>query len=184
MVKHFNSQETGEAILNELPLIPGEMPNNAGKKDPKIFNLMPICTITRCLPIPMMPANAEFFACNHAETLDYLPHLSLCELRCKPGYRINGPQFTQCVAGGWMKGKHFCEKIPEEDMRPDEKLRLEGSSPQVIFTQPANPMSLRAEPVTLSQLTQPPAPTTKLTTTTKAITAAPVVTTQPTQASV
>ena len=99
--KTLKSQVTGEAILNELPTLPGE-PNDGSKKDPEKYNLMPVCKITRC-KLPMMPAHAEFFACNHAETLDYLPFESKCELRCKPGYRLVGPQFVVCVAGGWLK---------------------------------------------------------------------------------
>ena len=102
--------------------MPGEMPNGS-KKDPDLFNLMPICRISRCA-LQMMPPNAEFFACNHPETLDYLPLDSLCELRCLPGYRRNGPQFSKCKPGGWMVGKATCVKIGEDDFTEEEKARL------------------------------------------------------------
>ena len=116
------SIKTGEAILNELPAVPGEMPNGS-KKNPDIFNLMPVCRISRC-DLQMMPPNAEFFACNHPETLDYLPLDSLCELRCKPGYRRDGPQFSKCSPGGYMAGRATCVKIGEDDFTEIERARL------------------------------------------------------------
>ena len=192
---HFNkSESTGEAILNELPSLPGE-PIDGSKKDPEKFNLMPICSITRC-KLPMMPANAEFYACNHAETLDYLPYHSKCELRCLPGYRRIGPQFTQCWAGGWLKGKHKCVKIPDDELTEEDKNLIAGITPNVVFTQPGiivtKPfMTLIAttiatpattpKPVTTEKATTPVPVTTKpVVTTTSVVTTKPVVTTKAT----
>ena len=46
------SMSSDEYILNELPALPGE-PKTDSKKDPDVFNLMPVCRTIRCdIPPP------------------------------------------------------------------------------------------------------------------------------------
>jgi len=101
-VRGWYSKITDEHVLNELPIIPGA-PNDGSRKDPDQFNLMPVCKMVRC-QVPVAPANADYFRCNHAETLDYMPYGFQCELRCKPGYVNTGPTFSKCWNGGNVQG--------------------------------------------------------------------------------
>ena len=47
------SKANDEYILNELPALPGE-PKSDSKKDPEVYNLMPVCRTIRC-DIPPSP---------------------------------------------------------------------------------------------------------------------------------
>ena len=130
------SKTTDEHILNELPLLPGESPN-PGKKDPDVYNLMPVCRTIRCA-IPPAPSNAEFWGCDNSETLSYLPFQSKCELRCKPGFRKPEKEFSTCGQGGKVMGydRQSCEKIPDEKITDDMKALIDQIKPlELLLTE-------------------------------------------------
>ena len=130
---------TSEHILNELPTIPGA-PDDGSKKDPEVFNLMPVCKMVRCMA-PPSPPNAEYFLCDNAETLDYMPYKFRCELRCKTGYYNPGPTFSTCWNGGFMKGykDQKCEKIAPEELDQKSIDIINGDAPlELIFDQVKN----------------------------------------------
>ena len=53
------SKANDEYILNELPALPGE-PKSDSKKDPEVYNLMPVCRTIRC-DIPPPPLGCHFY---------------------------------------------------------------------------------------------------------------------------
>ena len=133
------SSATSEHIFNELPTIPGA-PDDGSKKDPEKFNLMPVCKMVRCMA-PPAPPNAEYFLCDNAETLDYMPYKFRCELRCKTGYYNPGPTFSTCWNGGFMKGykDQKCVKIATEELDQKSIDILNGDAPlEMIFDQVKN----------------------------------------------
>ena len=130
------SKHNDEHVLNELPTLPGE-PKNEGKKDPEIFNLMPVCRTIRC-SIPPAPPNAEFFGCDNSETLNYLPFQSKCELRCIPGYKNKGPDFSMCGYGGNVRfyDKQMCVRMEESEITEHEQAKIDQIKPlELILTE-------------------------------------------------
>ena len=130
------SKFNDEYILNELPTLPGE-PKNDGKKDPELFNLMPVCRTIRCA-IPPAPPNSEFFGCDNSETLNYLPFQSKCELRCKPGFRNKGPHFSNCGMGGNVRfyDKQICVRLAESEITEHEQAKIDQVKPlELILTE-------------------------------------------------
>ena len=130
------SKANDEHVLNELPTLPGEPPN-AGKKDPDMYNLMPVCRTIRCA-IPPAPSNAEFWGCDNSETLTYLPFQSKCELRCKPGFKKPEKEFSICGQGGKVQGyeRQSCVQLPDEDITDDMKALIDQIRPlELLLTE-------------------------------------------------
>ena len=85
------SMSSDEYILNELPALPGE-PKTDSKKDPDVFNLMPVCRTIRCdiPPPPFWVYFIDFWKKNGIDELIKKLNLNKVDTHTKAKCRVLG----------------------------------------------------------------------------------------------